>query len=153
NDNITPEKWKELVLVVNRTTDFADAVDPEAINVIDYLTDYNEAWGIGRQMAEIYDVVRNEPGMVWLNLQKDQELPTKRSSGGTDYVSGRDTGRGGSVTLDIPRLYLSMDYNKIKIVKAKFAGKENPTRMLHNFNVAEDGTILPQGIWYHGKWG
>lgn len=159
NDNITPEKWREHVTVINRASDFADVIHPQAINVIDYLTDYNEAWGIGRQMSEIYEVVRNNTGIVWINLQKDQELPTTRGSGKTEYTSGRDVGRGGAVTLDIPRLYLSMDYDKIKVVKAKFAGKENPTRMVHNFDVAEDGTIMPRGIWYlpdgnsPGRWG
>lgn len=155
NDNITPGKWREHVTVINRTSDFADVIHPQAINVIDYLTDYSEAWGIGRQMAEIYEVVRNKTGIVWINLQKDQELPTKKGSGDNEYTVGRDAGRGGAVTLDIPRLYLSMDFDKIKVVKAKFAGKENPTKMVHNFDVAEDGTIMPRGIWYHpgSKWG
>lgn len=148
NDSVTPEKWRENVVVINRATDFADVISPDSINVIDYLTDYSEAWGIGKQMSEIYEVVRNERGIVWINLQKDQELPTKRKSSGGDYTTGRDTGRGGAVTLDIPRLYLSLDFDIIKIVKAKFAGKENPTGMIHNFNVGEDGTILPRGIWH-----
>ena len=148
NGNIRPDVWQEKVVVVNRAADFADAISPDSINVIDYLTDYSEAWGIGKQMSEIYEVVRNERGMVWINLQKDQELPTKRKSSGGDYVTGRDTGRGGAVTLDIPRLYLSLDFDIIKIVKAKFAGKENPTGMIHNFNVGEDGTIMPRGIWH-----
>ena len=136
NDNIRPEKWREHVTVINRSADFADVIDPNAINVIDYLTDYTEAWAIGHQMSEIYEVVRNQPGIVWINLQKDSE---------------RDTGRGGSVTLDIPRLYLSMDYDRVKVIKAKFAGKTNPKGMVHRFVVGDDGTIIPTGSWNSPK--
>ena len=138
NGNITPEKWREHVVVVNRASDFADVINPDAINVIDYLTDYNEAWGIGHQMSEIYEVVRNNTGIVWINLQKDYD---------------RDTARGGPVTLDIPRLYLSMDFDRVKVVKAKFAGKENPTKMVRNFKVGDDGTILPTGVWHYPSGG
>ena len=133
NTCITPEKWKENVIVINRSADYADALDPDAFNVIDYLTDYEEAWSIGRQMSEVYEVIRNQPGVVWVNLQKD---------------SDRDTGRGGSVTLDIPRLYLSMNETEVKIVKAKFAGKLNPNGQIRDFKISEEGNVIPTGTWH-----
>jgi hypothetical protein len=150
NMNIRPDKWRECVDIANHSCDYADYVDPEAINVIDYMTDYENAWGIGKEMEEVYDVMRDAPGMVWVNLQKDQEIPTDRyAKDGSKYTTGRDTGRGGSVTLDKPRLYMSMDYDKIKIVKCKFPGGNNPWGMIHDFSVSDDGTIVPRGGWYY----
>jgi hypothetical protein len=137
------EAWREHVDVwPKRGSDWADMVVPNAINIFDYVTDYDEAWNIGRQLRDIYDAIEGESGVVWVNLQKDYD---------------RDTGRGGPVTKDIPRLYLSISCfenrpSEIKIIKGKFKRGKDPKGMKHKFDISDDGTIVELGSWYGSDW-
>ena len=132
-----PEVWREKVVIRQKRGEWADMVVLDAINIFDYITDYSEAWGIGEQLRDVYDAIYGSRGVLWCNLQKD---------------SDRDTGRGGSVTLDLARLYLSMtqytNTSMVKIVKAKFPGGVNPSGFMKKFRVTDDGEIIESGIWY-----
>ena len=143
------EEWRDSVEIWPRGgNDWADMVLPNAINIFDYVTEYDEAWKIGRELRDIYDAMEGEPGVVWVNLQKD--------------YPDRDTGRGGSVTKDLSRLYLSITSyedgpSTIKIVKGKLKGKGKVRGLRHKFDISDDGTIVELGNWYRdgnmGRWG
>ena len=131
-----PELWREKVTIRQKRGEWADMIVLDAINIFDYVTDYSEAWGIGEQLRDVYDALYGAKGVIWCNLQKD---------------SDRDTGRGGSVTKDLARLYLSItqytNNSVVKIVKAKFPGGVNPSGFRKKFRVTDEGELVELGIW------
>ncbi len=90
-----------------RAGDFADVIKPDDINVIDYLEIHDEFYKIGGIIKSISDRLKN--GFALIALQKN---------------NGRDEGLGGSRGLEKPRLYLSMDAGRLKIVKGEVMGAE-----------------------------
>jgi len=116
-----------------RERDFAEVIDPNGINVIDYMEVYDNFYEIG---AWINDVHRElDKGIAIIVIQKK---------------SGTDIGKGCEVTLEKPRLYLSLENNApyggiCKIIKAKFPkdpkndpnGKEIDYRLSHGCNFTE----------------
>lgn len=88
--------WKE------RASNFADVIEPEAVNIIDFLEIHDEFYKVGGIIKTIFD--RLTTGIAVIGLQKP---------------SGRDEGLGGQRGLEKPRLYLSMEPGRLKIVKAK----------------------------------
>jgi hypothetical protein len=100
--------WKKMRFLA-RSTNFADAIDPTGVNIIDYLEIHDNFYLVGQLIKDIFD--RLEKGLAFIAIQK----PT-----------GRDTALGGERSLDKARLYLSLErpgedheYNVARIVKAK----------------------------------
>lgn len=85
-----------------RASNFADVIQPDAINIIDFLEIHEDFWKVGLFIKEIYDKLNK--GIAIIALQKNP---------GVSY------GLGGARSLEKARLYLSMDNNKIKIEKGK----------------------------------
>ncbi|MBM4054418.1 MAG: hypothetical protein FJ264_07075 [Planctomycetes bacterium] len=94
------EYWK--FTPIERASDFADVVRPDAINIIDYMEISDEFYKVSGYIKQIFDKLRS--GIAIIALQKNK---------------GNDYGLGGMRSLEKPRLYLSMEDNKIKIVKGK----------------------------------
>lgn len=94
-----------------RTTDFADAIVRDHINIIDYLEMRGgEYFLIRDEIAKIYDNLGR--GFCLICLQKPP---------------GRDLGLGGYASIEKCRLYLSMEKNILTIIDAKnYKGKINP---------------------------
>lgn len=103
-----------------RTTDFADAIVKDHINVIDYLEQRGgEYYLIRDEIAKISDNLGN--GYCLICLQKPP---------------GRDYGLGGYGTTEKCRLYLTMDNKTLKILYAKsYKGKINPKGWRWRFNL------------------
>ena len=85
-----------------RSSNFADAIVPDAINIIDYLEVSKDFYEVGGQIKDIHD--RLGKGIAVVALQKKK---------------GADTGRGGEFTLEKPKLYVTIDAGVLKIVKGK----------------------------------
>jgi hypothetical protein len=85
-----------------RSTNFADAIVPDSINIIDYLEVNKDFYEVGGEIKGIFD--RLNKGLAIIALQKK---------------TGVDTGRGGEFTLEKPRLYIALDSGTLKIVKGK----------------------------------
>lgn len=114
-DTLRPEDWR--VNFYERADKFPDIIRPNDINIIDFLEIHDEFWKIGGQLKDIHD--RLDKGIAIVAIQKDPQ---------------KDFGRGGITTLEKPRLYLSLRYDKEKksgcceIIKAKnWATLLNPT--------------------------
>lgn len=90
-----------------RSSNFADVIDPDGINIIDFLEVSDNFYLVGQELRDIFDVLNN--GVAVIALQK------KRNTKATTF----DLGRGAEFGLEKPRLYLSIDYGKCKIIKAK----------------------------------
>jgi hypothetical protein len=86
----------------HREDNFADVIEPDAINLIDYLDMDSEVYMIGAELKRIIYKLNN--GIAIVAIQKP---------------IGRDLGYGAGYSLKSASLYLSMDKGKLKIVKAR----------------------------------
>jgi len=101
---------------------FQDVIRPNGLNIIDYLE-----FGEGVEFFQVADVFRHivdklENGICWIALQKKKKA---------------ELGRGAEFSLEKPRLYLSLDYGKIIIIKAKnwAIEGENPNGLSWKFKL------------------
>jgi len=122
-------KWKANFYC--RSNNFADVIKPNDINVIDYLEIEDEFWKIGQQINKIHEKLGK--GVCIIGIQKD---------------SSKLLGRGASFGLEKPRVYLSMDRDRLTIVKAKnWATKDNPNFKCIDYKI-KGVNIETIGEWY-----
>ena len=89
--------WKE------RSSNFADVIEPDDVNIIDFLEVHDEFYKVGGLIKDIHDKLNK--GIALIALQKNP---------------GRDWGLGGMRSIEKARLYLAMERTgQMKIVKAK----------------------------------
>ena len=107
------QDWKS-VRFFEKSGDFKDVVDPNGLNIIDYLEVSKDFFEIGGMLTEIYNKLND--GVAVVAIQKPP---------------GRDTGVGGARTLDKARLYMSIEPGILKIVKGKLWRQDcvNPNGM------------------------
>jgi hypothetical protein len=112
------QHWKDNVNFRERSSNFADVVKPNDVNIIDFLEVTEDFFKVGGMIKEIYDKLKK--GIAIIALQKNK---------------GRDLGLGAERSIEKARLYLSIESGKIKIVKGKnWANPEvNPNGMQWNF--------------------
>jgi hypothetical protein len=103
-----------------RSSNFADAIKPDKINIVDYLEVTDNFYLVSSELKAIHDKLKT--GIAIITLQKKR---------------GAELGRGAEFSLEKPRLYLSMDNGKLTIIKAKNWSKEgqNPNGMTFNFKL------------------
>lgn len=122
-------KWKAKFYC--RSNNFADVIKPNDINLIDYLEIEDEFWKIGQQINMIHEKL--EKGVCIIGIQKD---------------SSKLLGRGASFGLEKPRVYLSMDRDRLTIVKAKnWANNDNPNFKCIDYKI-KGTSIETIGNWY-----
>ena len=115
-----------------RSTNFADVIQPNDINVIDYLEVSEDFYRVGGMLREIYEKL--DQGIAIVALQKNK---------------GRDTGVGGDRSLEKPRLYLSLENGKAKIIVGKnWASEVNPVGLQLDFKLVQGCKFIPQGDWH-----
>jgi len=115
-----------------RSSGFSDVVVPNAINVIDYLTETEEYYLMANHIKDIHRKLTS--GIAIIGLQKNPQS---------------EVGRGGYPTLDLARLYLSLNWDTIKIVKAKcWATSEDPNKLIRSFKLGNDGGFEATSNWY-----
>jgi len=120
-DDVTEDDWK--FSAQERSSKFADVITPDDINIIDYIEmGAGEFYLIGDEIRAIFDKLGK--GIAVIALQKKK---------------GAELGRGAEFSLEKPRLYLSMDSAKLKIVKAKNWAIEdqNPNSMAWRFKLLQ----------------
>lgn len=141
SNDMTAEEMKERMLnsdteipdpvpfkVWERYDNFSDVIEPDKINVIDYLDLNSEVYLIGDEIEKIYRKLRR--GIAIIAIQKRP---------------GQDIGLGGLFSWKRAKLYLSLDVskefgeliNKLKIVKARGRADPmvNPTGMEFKFHL------------------
>ena len=114
-----------------RVSNFGDVIKPNAINIIDFLEVYEDFYRVGGMIKEIFDKL--DKGIAIIAMQKNK---------GVEY------GLGGMRGLEKARLYLTMQPNKIKIVKAKnWKTFENPNNLAMEFKLIQGCEFKEQGFW------
>ena len=122
-----------------RSDNFADIIKPDAINIIDYLEMSDTFYQIGGHLKDIHDKLQN--GIAIIALQK---------------TPGKDIGRGGSFSVEKPRLYVSIsnDYpgHTAKIVKCKnWRTSENPNGLSKHFKLYQGHSIVESTNWIRNE--
>lgn len=118
-----------------RSDNFADVVEPNAVNIIDYLEIHDNFYEVGGKLKAIHDKLDN--GVALIALQKNKF---------TDF------GLGGMRGLEKPRLYLAMSSEfpggRAKIVKCKnWATTINPNGYFVKFKLLSGCHFIEQHEW------
>lgn len=136
-----PSEWDK-VSFFERSTRFADVIEADALNIIDYLEISSEFWLVAEEMRMIYEKLEN--GLAVICLQK---------------TAGKSAGRGGDFGLEKPRLYLNLDPDpprggKITIAKAKSwaANTLNPNGLQLNYKIVNGCKLIKNGDWNMGEY-
>lgn len=95
--------WKD-ISVYERSDNFQDVIRPgeNSLNIIDFLEINDEFWKVASHIQKIHQKLQG--ALCVIGLQKNP---------------GVDFGRGGAFSIEKARLYLSLDYQKAKIVSCK----------------------------------
>ena len=93
---------------LERASDFADVMRPDAINIVDFLEMTEELYRVNSHLAAISHKVGS--GLAIVAVQKKV---------------GAAYGRGQEFGLEKPKLYLSMDRGKLQIIKGKSWAKKH----------------------------
>ncbi len=130
--DIPIEEFARHLQVRERASNFADVVDPEALNIIDFLEIYDRFYAIGEEIRAIYDKLTT--GVAVIAIQK---------------ARGSNWGRGGDFSAEKARLYLSMEYGKLTITKAKNWARRNfnPNGKYIEFNIVDGHKLVPRTDW------
>lgn len=128
-----PQDMKSKIRWINQSFDWWDKIDPDGINIIDYMEITEEHYKIGGWITQVRN--RLNKGIAIIALQKPP---------------GRSEGTGGRVTRDKARLYVAIDFNRIEIVKAKnwwgTARDIDCNGFVADF-VIEKGRFVQSGTW------
>lgn len=113
------EDWPD-DLVRSKSFDFADVLEPDALNIIDYLESPENIWEIRTLLRELRDKLTT--GICVVMLQKP---------GGRDLPYGKDWAK------QLPRMVVSMEGGILKILKGKsWAQKDvNPDGLRWSFKL------------------
>jgi hypothetical protein len=132
--NIPLEKWR--FNAKERSTNFDDVIQPDDMNIIDFLEISDEFWKVGGDIKRIFDKLKN--GIAIIALQKHPKATMAR---------------GGVGTLEKPRLYITMDSGIMKIEKGKnWKNSEvNPNGLQIRFKLVQGAEFKPQDDWQHDK--
>ena len=130
HEDVGPAGWD--FHAYERSDNFADVIFPDAVNIVDYIPMGDGFYMIGQKLREIHSRLRT--GIAVVGLQKDY---------------GNELGRGGAFSLELPRLYLSVNPGVVKVVKAKNWADpcNNPNRKVLDFKLVGGWKIVPQGTW------
>lgn len=119
-----------------RERDFHSVIDPERLNIIDYLEVTTDFFLVGGMIQRIH--AKLTTGVCIICLQKPR---------------GKDTGRGGDFTLEKARLALALSYehgvNMAKIVKCKnpLHGDMNPQGQELDYRIIRGATCNELTPW------
>jgi len=115
---------------IERTGNFADAIDPNGLNIVDYVR-LDEVWRVAAVMESIWNKLQN--GVAIVCIQKSW---------------GRVLGRGKEWSLEKARLYLSMDPGKVRVIKCKnFHHGIDPVGYARYFDLLDGWKFELLGPW------
>lgn len=124
--DLYPDNWN--LSFFERSENFADVIRPNGLNIIDFLEVHDDFWKVGEYIKGIFDKLNK--GIAVIALQKDPD---------------KQFGRGGSLSMEKPRLYLALKHGECKILKAKnWKTITNPNNMTCKFKIVQGSKIIPE---------
>jgi len=128
--------WVDNVEFIPKADNWSDIVDPDGFNIVDYISDYAEAYKIPLYIQQIHNKLRE--GIAVLVIQKDPNKPH---------------GQGGQATRHAARLAIDIERNKVTLVKVKSPirssshGYAHPDGAYKNFTLENGWEFKPNGEW------
>ena len=140
HEDISLEEWN--FKAWNKTWDFADAIVPNEINIIDFLeVDMERAYIVTNEMRHIYKKIREGGGLALLALQKS---PYK------------DFGVGGPGTAEKARLYLTLSkplehsVGTVRILASKnWTTPSSPNGKIRHYNIENGARFICTDDWHY----
>ena len=125
-EGMSMDDWK--FEAVNRAKDFADVIKPDCLNIIDFLELTQDIFNVNTYLTEITRAIGN--GVAIVAVQKK---------------IGADLGRGQEFSLEKPKVYLSMDQNRMRILKGKNWARKgyNPNGLSISYRIEDGYKFIP----------
>jgi len=128
---------------IHRTENFEDVIQPDGINIIDFLEIHDQFWKIGQSMTNIWKRLNN--GIAIVCVQKGD---------------GKEHGRGGSFLVEKPRLTINLskrftkegqlDGATLKVTNCKFPrANTNPNGKSLDYYCFDGAKLSAMGGWYY----
>lgn len=142
--NAPLDAW-DMVEFRDRAGDFHDVIEPNEINIVDFLELHEEFWKVGALIKKIYDKL--DKGIAVIALQKNKLRKDKQGN-----ITG-ELGLGGYRGAEKARLYLTMGHYKdshyVKIMKGKnwFKPDKNPNGLAKTFKLIAGCAFHLEGEW------
>ena len=130
---MTRADWQKSVEFIRRTESWWDIVDPEGVNVIDYLIEYEKSYMIADFVWKIHKKLTT--GIALVIVQRDPRKPY---------------GQGGYNVRNIPRLIISLRDHTAKLEDVKSFWETlpgNPSGKARKYKQASWWKLLPDGDW------
>lgn len=108
--------------LIERHDGWKDIIRPDNINIIDWINLKDNFYHIGMIIEEIQERLRS--GIALISLQKDEN---------------KTRGLGGGFSEHLASLYLTVDYERLTIVKAKEWREWNPNGKMYGFEIVSGG--------------
>ncbi len=102
-EDTTIEQWDEYVFMEERVTNFTDFIEPDWINIVDFLEVSTDFFRMGGMIKEMLDKVTGE-GILVVAVQKNKDA---------------EYGLGGQRTIERAKLVVTLDPGIIKILVGK----------------------------------
>ena len=117
---------------IKRTKNFADVLDPDGLNIVDFLETHDDFWAVSGEIQKYHEKLND--GVVIVALQKNP---------------GSAFGKGGHGTVEKSQLYLTIDDGIMTIVKLKQPqeGRKNLSGMSINYSYGKGGRLEKDGLW------
>jgi len=124
-------EWSKNVNFIRRHRDFAEVIDPNGLNFIDFLKVYKDFYAVGGLIFDIDNMM--EDGVCIICIQKNE---------------GEKYALGGQRTEEEARLYLSMSKGTLGITKAKHWKSRDTNDLSINFNITGRGEFETIETWF-----
>ena len=154
NNEMSPEELKMRLLqhqdlsindwkfeAIERGDDYESVIDPNGLNIIDYIEPGEEVYRVGTTLRLIHEKLDKGVCVIMLQKKRRQVLKTGGAVG--------ELGYGAEYTLLRPRLYITLDPNVARVVSAKNrtpgvehspVGKIMPYKIVGGWKVIEGAT-------------
>lgn len=109
--------------LIERYENWKDIIQPDAINIIDWINLGDKFYELGKVLEGIKEKLNK--GIALCCIQKD---------------ANKAIGMGGMWGTHLATLYLTLDYNRITVEKAKEWNGHNPNHEMYGFEIIEHGS-------------
>jgi len=109
--------------LIERRENWKDIIRPDNINIIDWINLSDNFYQIGKIIEGIQSKLNK--GIAVIALQKDE---------------AKKRGLGGHFSEDLSSLYLTIDFGRLTIIKAKEWHEFNPNNKIYGFDIVNYGT-------------
>jgi hypothetical protein len=136
NDKMwTSSNFRDRVKIIKVTSNWWDYINPDGLNIIDYIVEYEKTYLIAQYIFKIHDKMKN--GLSLVIVQRDPK---------------KDYGSGGYAIRNIPRLIISLKNHVVKLEDVKSfwmnsPNDHNPSGLMKKYKMPGLWKMVGQGDW------